>query len=1658
MFMNVHSPQRETLAILALLMGCTAGDVSTTPSDNAISESPSQEVCGNGVVIAPEVCDDGVNDGAYGGCNADCTLAHRCADGVIDAASGEACDDGNARSGDGCTGDCTAIETDYRCPNPGASCISLLTCGDGLPQSGELCDDGVNDGAYGGCNSNCTEAPRCSDGEVNGAIEACDDGNTNPGDGCSSDCLVVEAGFACPNGGTPCVALAACGNGVLDVGEACDQGNNTGVYGGCNTDCTLASRCGDGSVDQSAGEVCDDRNSISADGCSASCDIVETGYACPTPGEPCTLMSQCGNNILDTGEQCDDGINDGTYGGCNANCTLASRCGDGALDSIAGEACDDGNEVGGDGCNARCVAVETGYVCTVVGGPCVFGETCGDGRLQQGEACDDGNSVEGDGCSALCLREPGQNCSSASLCASNVCVGGTCACVDDSDCFDTAICNVLVSPTTCEPANLCGNGRLEAGEFCDDGSTAAGDGCSATCLLELGQTCIANGACASQLCEGSCVCDDNADCSAGKVCDVTESPNRCEDEDTCGNGAIEAGERCDDGAAIAGDGCNEGCLVEMGFSCAEASECATGSCDGVCECGSSAHCPAGQVCDLSESPNTCEANNNCGNGVLENGEGCDDGNEVAEDGCNDACFKELGIDCATAFECESVSCDGVCQCAIAQHCGPGFVCDTSESPNGCEAEHTCGNNVRELAEDCDQGAGNLGAYNGCNSNCTLAAYCGDGQRNAGFEVCDDGNIIAGDGCDSVCRQELGYNCPIPGSPCEECGDGIKDPNEVCDDDNRISGDGCAGDCRSVDIGWDCGDTGTYCDAAECGDGIVAGSESCDDGNRQSGDGCNFLCRVETGSVCPIPGQPCVATVCGDQAVEGSEQCDDGLACQDATLCTTSAECTGVGDGLCTPRSGDGCDDVCALEEGFFCPTPGAPCQNATCGNGVVEGRETCDDGGAMGPGCSATCTLEPGYTCPIANSACIPTSCGDGVREGLEACDDGTTCPSGRLCANNAECAGDGDGICVIRDGDGCSTLCAVEPLYQCIDQSVDSETPSAGVVSRCGKVIEYVQISQFLAPMAQPQAVHYDPTTRSFVAYGFSPDQGNQEVCLDGTLKNRGYTDAVCNQAPGDVGYNGPPDNMCDRPRHGVGNQLDGATYDPFTGRVLFIQQSGRLTEVDLDTGERRVATLSGLGTAGGIAVGNDGRLYGCNHFFDDASGGEGVVRVFSRAAVRAALDVCLQNPGDPAGCPQSVAYEQSLFAATGDPTPAGAGGWYLDNLFTVPGSDLLGTYNEPWADPDDAHKLRFLRYLPRDGIVPTPDTVLNTVEGTSALPGLLVQSQRLENDSIPAMDSAVTPLPKNSDGGEAGIDTGFFLICSEYDDDGGNCKLFAKACLVAADCAAVLPGASCKTSAEVPYCYLPERARPDRFIVDVDTTNNLLDLTANDALGNSVCTGGAEGIVTLTSSPEGATVSIRSDADPATLDRRIDYTPPAGICGVTDVFSYTADLGDTTQSAQIEVVVRCICGNGNRESGEQCDDGNTTAGDGCSPNCIIEALCGNSTVETGEQCDDGNTTAGDGCSPNCLLEAVCGNSVIQDGEDCDDGNTLSGDGCRSNCTLENVCGDRLVDPLEFCDDGRHCQDFTACTSHAECAAIGDAQCIPRSGDGCTSACEFEE
>ena len=161
--------------------------------------------------------------------------------------------------------------------------------------------------------------------------EQCDDGNLTPGDGCNRTCQLEEnlvaSGFVC-------------GNGVLEDGEECDDRNRRDGDG-CSSTCLLeVGICGDGIV-----------QTLLAEQCESSTHDPSLPYLC----NKCRFLSRdCGDGILNPGEECDEGIDNSANSDalCRPDCGLA-RCGDGILDST--EECDDGNRLPDDGCSRLCV-------------------------------------------------------------------------------------------------------------------------------------------------------------------------------------------------------------------------------------------------------------------------------------------------------------------------------------------------------------------------------------------------------------------------------------------------------------------------------------------------------------------------------------------------------------------------------------------------------------------------------------------------------------------------------------------------------------------------------------------------------------------------------------------------------------------------------------------------------------------------------------------------------------------------------------------------------------------------------------------------------------------------------------------------------------------------------------------------------------------------------------------------------------------------------------------------------------------------------------------------------------------------------------------------------------------------------------------------------
>lgn len=189
------------------------------------------------------------------------------------------------------------------------------------------------------------------------ALPSCWSGAGSQGLPCENN-VHCGLGLECLNGfcgGEPSDAL--CGNGWLDPGEDCDEGEQNADNGTCRLDCTPET-CGDGV--QGPSEACDD-GELNGDqaACKTNCTLASCGDDQVGPGEECDggdncspacTLESCGNGTVDSGEDCDAG---GESADCDDDCTEV-QCGDGNSNEAANESCDDGNQDDDYTCMANC--------------------------------------------------------------------------------------------------------------------------------------------------------------------------------------------------------------------------------------------------------------------------------------------------------------------------------------------------------------------------------------------------------------------------------------------------------------------------------------------------------------------------------------------------------------------------------------------------------------------------------------------------------------------------------------------------------------------------------------------------------------------------------------------------------------------------------------------------------------------------------------------------------------------------------------------------------------------------------------------------------------------------------------------------------------------------------------------------------------------------------------------------------------------------------------------------------------------------------------------------------------------------------------------------------------------------------------------------------
>jgi cysteine-rich repeat protein len=495
----------------------------------------------------------------------------------------------------------------------------------------------------------------------------------------------------------------------------------------------------------------------------------------------------------------------------------------------------------------------------------------------------------------------------------------------------------------------CGDGTLDPEEICDDGE-ANSDTAPGACRTD----------CTPARC-GDGVVDPGEDCDGAGDCNAAcRFPG-------CGNGFVDEGEGCDDGAEnsdTAPDGCRTDCTP---------ARCG----DGVIDTGED--CDDGPENDDTV-PDACRTtcrSAHCGDGVLDAGETCDDGpdnDDVRPGACRSSCVPAF---CGDGVWDEGEGCDN----------GPANADDVG---GACRTDCTvpyCGDGIVDPGEECDRGPENSATRpDACRLVCRLAA-CGDGIEDTG-EVCDDGNSDPDDGCTHTC---------VPGAP--SCSDkpviDLVAPDHWSD--NELEYTGTLAGTGSVAIGcttWASNSADAIHAVFLPGHGTLVVEVSAVDGSFRPGVEIRRECLADEG-ICSLaadaaspavaiePGIPATTYLrwivvetedgnTGDYRLrlrmvpplaEGSPCRGDGTtgACAGELACIDP---DGDGEGRCGPLVplGGPCDP-----EGLASGCDRGICVEGTCasscGDGIVQDWEECDDGDLLASdNCSPTC-VAAGRSC-----------------------------------------------------------------------------------------------------------------------------------------------------------------------------------------------------------------------------------------------------------------------------------------------------------------------------------------------------------------------------------------------------------------------------------------------------------------------------------------------------------------------------------------------------------------------------------------------------------------------------------------------------------------------------------------------------------------------
>ncbi|MBW2732901.1 MAG: hypothetical protein JRH20_10960, partial [Deltaproteobacteria bacterium] len=321
---NISCSNREIDACNASVSdGCCSAGCTTATDIDCKAE------CGNGVLDDGETCDIKIDPTSVGACPEDCTDGIACT--VDKLVSAGTC---TASCSNTSITQCVLLKSDGCCP---AGCSSLTDtdcrpeCGNGELDKGETCDVKIPVGELGACPT------RCDDGI------ACTTDKLVAGGTCTASCATSSitqcsklSDGCCPTG---CSSItdpdckAECGNGVLDTDETCDVKISAGDEGACPTSCDDK-------------DVCTIDKLVAGGTCTAECSFAAI-TACSLKADGCCVKGcnantdadckpECGNAVVELGENCDIKIEPGLKGACPTACDDGQVC---TKDALEGTDC-----------------------------------------------------------------------------------------------------------------------------------------------------------------------------------------------------------------------------------------------------------------------------------------------------------------------------------------------------------------------------------------------------------------------------------------------------------------------------------------------------------------------------------------------------------------------------------------------------------------------------------------------------------------------------------------------------------------------------------------------------------------------------------------------------------------------------------------------------------------------------------------------------------------------------------------------------------------------------------------------------------------------------------------------------------------------------------------------------------------------------------------------------------------------------------------------------------------------------------------------------------------------------------------------------------------------------------------------------------------------